>query len=408
MISIITPFHTKDTKFLKEAYESVQAQTYRDWQWVLVPNNKGLAADLREFKDKRIKIAPYYEQTNSIGRIKNFAFRQGDGEWLLELDSDDILEPTALEELSKAKEDFAYSNTAEFRENWSSPKYNLAYGWKYREVEFRGHKLNEAISWEPTPASVSLIYYAPNHFRAWRKDFYDKIGGHNENFEIADDHELLIRTYLQGTMKHIDKCLYFYRIHQNNNWLERNAKIQEFTHQLYYNNIHKLCQRWCDLNNLRKIDLGGRFNKPEGYESVDRKDADIICDLNKKWPFRDGEIGLIRANDILEHLSDKQHTMEEIHRVLAPNGYLLSSTPSALGEGAFQDPTHISYWVRNSFYYYTRKEQAKYIDNTKIRFQAMKLENYFPNKWCKDNNILYIRADLIKVSDERLPGLLEI
>ena len=407
MISVITPFHKQDTTYLKEAYQSLKCQSV-NWQWVLVPNNEGLSADLSEFKDKRIKIVPFNEITNSIGKIKNFAFKQGDGEWLVELDSDDILAPNALEELSKVKEDFAYSNTADFKPDYESPKYNPAYGWKYREVEFKGHTLNEAISWKPTPASISLIFYAPNHFRAWRKDFYNKIGGHNKDFEIADDHELLIRTYLQGTMKHIDKCLYFYRIHGDNNWLTRNAKIQELTHQLYYNNIHKLCERWCDLKGLRKIDLGGRFNRPDGYESVDIKDADVIMDLKEKWKFKDGEVGLIRANDILEHLPDKQHTMEEIHRVLASGGYLLSSTPSALGEGAWQDPTHCSQWVRNSFYYYTRKEQAKYIDNDKIKFQVMKLENYFPNDWAKQNNILYVRADLIKVGSERLPGLLEI
>ncbi len=408
MISIITPFYRKD--YLKKVYESIKNQTYQDWQWVLVPNNDGLKLNLSEFTDKRIKIVPYKEKTKHIGKIKHFAFNQGDGEWLLELDHDDLLLPTALEELSKVEKefDFAYSNTAEFKENWESPKYNLDYGWQYREIEYEGHKLNEAITWDPTPQSISLIYYAPNHFRAWRKEFYQRIGGHNESYEICDDHELVIRTYLEGKMFHIDKCLYLYRIHGDNEWLLRNQKIQELTHQLYNQYIYKLVEKWCDINKLRKIDLGGRFNCPIGWESVDLKNADIIMNLDKKWKFKDNSIGVIKATDFLEHLKDKQFTIKEIHRVLVPNGWLLSMTPSTDGRGAFQDPTHKTYYNQNSFYYYTKKELAKYIDNKDIRFQVSQLETAYPNKWTIDNKIPYVAANLIKLGKDRLPGLCEI
>jgi SAM-dependent methyltransferase len=47
--------------------------------------------------------------------------------------------------------------------------------------------------------------------------------------------------------------------------------------------------------------------------------------------------------------------MEEIWRVLKPGGIFESSTPSTDGRGAFQDPTHISFWNRNSWLYYSEK-----------------------------------------------------
>jgi len=45
--------------------------------------------------------------------------------------------------------------------------------------------------------------------------------------------------------------------------------------------------------------------------------------------------------------------MRETHRCLSPQGWLLSQTLSTDRRGAFQDPTHVSFWNSNSFWYYT-------------------------------------------------------
>ena len=49
---------------------------------------------------------------------------------------------------------------------------------------------------------------------------------------------------------------------------------------------------------------------------------------------------MIRAVDFLEHVADKVALFNEVYRLLAPGGLLLSQTPSTDGRGAFQDPTH--------------------------------------------------------------------
>ena len=50
-----------------------------------------------------------------------------------------------------------------------------------------------------------------------------------------------------------------------------------------------------------------------------------------------GEVGVFRAYDALEHLRDPIHTMKELHRCLAPQDWLLSQTPSTDGRGASLD-----------------------------------------------------------------------
>jgi len=91
---------------------------------------------------------------------------------------------------------------------------------------------------------------------------------------------------------------------------------------------------------------------------------------------------------------------------LAPQGWLLSQTPSTDGRGAFQDPTHVSFWNSNSFWYYTRADQNRFID-CPVRFQANRLKNFFPSEWHREHQIVYVKADLLKVGG-RMPGAVAI
>ena len=86
----------------------------------------------------------------------------------------------------------------------------------------------------------------------------------------------------------------------------------------------------------------------------------------------------------------------------SPQGWLLSQTPSTDGRGAFQDPTHVSFWNSNSFWYYTRADQNRFID-CPVRFQASRLKNFFPSEWHREHQIVYVKADLLKVAG-RVPG----
>jgi O-antigen biosynthesis protein len=152
----------------------------------------------------------------------------------------------------------------------------------------------------------------------------------------------------------------------------------------------------------RMIDLGGQFSCPDGFESVDLQGADIIADLTQRYPFEDNSIGIVRAYDFMEHIADKMHTLSEIHRILAPGGYLLSMTPSTVGPdglagmGSDQDPTHVSRWNRNSFWYVTDLKLMRYVLNTQIKFAPMVLENCYPARWHIENRIPYVVADLKK------------
>lgn len=406
MTSVFTPTH-KPSKLIK-AFESLKTQTDQDFEWVVLINN---TTDLipPEIKDyKKIKLVYDYTGRKEIGYLKHQACVNCVGNIIVELDHDDAFEPNCIQVLVEAFKDetidFAYSSCYEYRDGVNIKPFDESYGWRYSNSK-DGRIITHAFP--PSPVSVSYIWYAPNHVRAWKKSFYDFIKGHNEMLDVCDDHEICIRTYLDGKMKFIDQPLYQYHVTTGDStcYGDKNAKIQQLTIELHDQFIEPLCLKWSTLNNLQAIDLCCHTNKRKGFIGVDRhpyEGVDIVCDLDKTWDIKDNSVGIFRLQDAIEHMKDPIHTMKELYRCLAPGGFALIEVPSTDGRGAFQDPTHVSFWNSNSFWYYT-DSTAKYI-NTPVKFQLNRIENYFPSDWHKLHNILYTRAHLMKLQDGVVPA----
>ena len=411
-LSIITPSHRAD--YLYDLYKSIESQTYQNWEWVLYLNGGLTSKDIPTeiLKNPKVKVFENTESNSKVGYLKNQAFKLGTGEVLVEVDHDDLITPDCLDEIYQAfnKDSdigFVYSDNAKLDDNFIP--YGSQYGWTYENFDWNGKQLISMNTPIASAGSMSLIYYAPDHVRAWRTSVYLEIGGHDVNLSILDDQDLMIRTYMVSKFEYIPKTLYIYRIHGDNTWIERNAQIQEGTYAMFREWQQKLAERDADLNGLRKVDIGGGLFGREGYETVDITNGDIVADLNDTWPFKDGEIGVLNASHVIEHLVDKQHTMSEIHRVLADGGWAFIEVPSTDGRGAFQDPTHVSYWNQNSFLYYTRKDQAQFIYNDTIKFQDRLLETGYFEPWMKTMDVPCTRVWLRAIkSDTRFPGEVKI
>jgi GT2 family glycosyltransferase len=105
----------------------------------------------------------------------------------------------------------------------------------------------------------------------------------------------------------------------------------------------------------RRLDFSFCDTPPQpGYENVQvfpfPEPGQV--DLRAPWPWEADSFAHIRAYELLEHLPDKLHTMNELWRVLAPGGTVELAVPTTDGTGAFQDPTHVSFWNRRSFLYF--------------------------------------------------------
>jgi SAM-dependent methyltransferase len=203
-------------------------------------------------------------------------------------------------------------------------------------------------------------------------------------------------------MVHMPKVLYYYRFlpGNDNTHLLRYNDVQKKTFELFHQYGCELAEHDADKRKLLKVDISPSHNRRSDCISIGNESScDIQCDLNDKIPLEDNSAFVLYANDILQKLKDPIHIMNEIHRVLCDGGWAFITVPSTDGRGAFQDPTHISYWNENSFWYYTRADKAQYIHNTSIRFQEYRLDTVW---W--DNHIAISNAWLCAIkSNEKRP-----
>ena len=123
--------------------------------------------------------------------------------------------------------------------------------------------------------------------------------------------------------------------------------------------IRRSFAEYSEAYEKKVLNLGcGQSNPVENYglDILDFDGVDLVCDVSDGIPIGDNSFDFIYATDFLEHIEMKKNVfvMEEIYRVLKPGGNLSFLVPSTDGNstGAFQDPTHISFWNQMKFSYF--------------------------------------------------------
>ena len=100
MISVIIPLYNKE-HFVAKTIESVLAQTYKDYELIIVNDGStDHSADVvSTFSDARIR---YEEQANGgVSSARNHGLRMAKGEFVAFLDADDTWYPDFLEQMMR-------------------------------------------------------------------------------------------------------------------------------------------------------------------------------------------------------------------------------------------------------------------------------------------------------------------
>jgi len=292
IVSYFTPIYNIGEK-LKQAYQSLSAQTNPNWEWVLVNDSTdgGLTLKIAEElanNDNRVRLYDFREKSGGIvGESKYRAACLTRGEIIAELDHDDYLMPTCTDTLFKAHSKypdcgFYYTDCVELDNNWNSLTYGdgFAFGYgHYRDELAFGRQMKVAMSFNINPKTIRHIVGVPNHIRAWRRDVYFKAGAHNRRLSIADDYELLVRTFLVTKFLRIPKLEYLQFIHNdggNTHNISR-ADIQRRVRTIAHHYNEQIKNRFEELdmkdwayegNPQNPTWVESRFGQDEGYVNL--------------------------------------------------------------------------------------------------------------------------------------------
>lgn len=232
LASVFTGSHNSGD-YIMNAYISLKEQTYQNWEWVICDDGStdGTYEKLLELAKYDHRIRPYkIPRVGKIGAVKDTATRLCYGEYLIELDHDDILTDTCIEEVVKTFKNnpdagMVYTDFAEIKPDGTCNRYAGCPPWDeesiYAEVEYRGKKylqacgpdINHGFSDRPFDRYAYFLTVGPNHARCFRASTLKEIGGYNKNLKVADDFDVFHRMYIYSKVVRIPKMLYIQRLH---------------------------------------------------------------------------------------------------------------------------------------------------------------------------------------------------
>lgn len=402
MLSLFTPTH--NPVFLPQVYDSLKYQGDADWEWVITPSPSTLDAvqHMPFISDPRVRVVEAPDSVR-IGELKHFACQQCRGDSFIELDHDDLLVPFVLEKITAAfatGADFVYSDAAVFNSlDLRSRGYSPEHGWEHYPVTVYGHKLTATRCFDIHPRMLCEVYYAPDHVRGWRRESYEKVGGHNIELDVGDDHDLICRTYLAGAeFKHIGGCGYLYRWHQGNTVQSKFKDIKQQQNANRDKYFLPLVVEWCRRHELPALNLmqmwkAGRW-KPNAPTLLDGQEL------------KPDSSGLVTAANVIQFIPPDQqlHFFNTVFTHLVPGGFLSIIVPSEKGRFASMNPLHRVRYNLNSFLYYTDQWLARTMPEVTCRFGSVINSEFYPDQRFSDYNMLCIRAELMAIKGPRLPG----
>lgn len=216
--SIAVPLYQTKEKYLREMIESVQAQTYTNWELCLADGSgreHSLQPVVEEYiaKDKRIKYC-LLEKNEGIAGNTNEALKMADGDFVVLTDHDDLLSPEALYQCAKAVQkepqtDVIYSD---------EDKVDMS-GKKFFEPHFKSDYNIDLL--------CTMNYIC--HLFVVRKDVMEQAGLFESCYDGAQDHDFILRcTEKAEHIVHIPKVLYHWRCHAQSTSENPESKLYAF------------------------------------------------------------------------------------------------------------------------------------------------------------------------------------
>lgn len=216
--SIIVPVYNTPLNFLRDMIQSVQNQSYTNWELCIAngsKDNKELNRELERYarNDSRIKWIAL-EENKGIAGNTNAALALAEGDFIALLDHDDMLAPDALYEYVTA-----LNENPEIDAMYSDEDKVDQDGKKHFEPHFKSDLNMELLR--------TNNYIC--HFFAVRKSIVDQFGGFRSEYDGSQDYDFILRSVeLSRAVYHCPKILYYWRCHMNSTAENPESKMYAF------------------------------------------------------------------------------------------------------------------------------------------------------------------------------------
>lgn len=231
------------SKYLKQCIESALNQDYKKYDILIVDDNSSDPKNREILKsyeaNEKIKII-CKNKNEGISASLNDQVINAKGDWVAFVDCDDYLPANALSRMAKYIKSYpakklVFSNRIEVDENDKI----------LRKVGFGNRSYDKNIFHRLTKGMVS------SHLKLIHKDAFLKVGLFDDRFGGTHDYDMYLKVafYMPEAFGHVDKYLYYHRIHASQNTIVESEKHEK--------NVEKMREEF----RLRELVYSGNFNE---------------------------------------------------------------------------------------------------------------------------------------------------
>ena len=200
LFSIIIPTYNVSREYLSKCLDSLLDQSSDNFEICIADDcstNEETITTIKEYvsKDKRIKVK-YRKKNGMISKASNTAIEMANGEFIVLVDNDDVVEKDALYYIALALN--------------KNKSLDLIYT-DEDKIDFKGNLMEPHFKPDYSPDTLMGVNYIC-HLTCIRKKLVDELGGFRSEYDGSQDYDLFLRI-LDRTDKvyHIDKVLYHWR-----------------------------------------------------------------------------------------------------------------------------------------------------------------------------------------------------
>lgn len=206
-------------KYLEETINSVAAQTFSDWELVIVNDGStdGTEAIVRRFIEKGLPINYFYQGNKGFASARNKAVELSKGDWVAILDHDDVWHPDklAVQNASIEKHPGAglyFSNSEWFTDDGKIIRKTIGDG-----------RFKTGVMKDPFMKLLGEDCFIDSETVVIQKKTLIELGGFNETYRYIVDYELFLRVAKDHGIFYEDKVLARWRMHPS----QATQKIEE-------------------------------------------------------------------------------------------------------------------------------------------------------------------------------------
>ena len=203
IVSVVMPVYN-GAAYLREALDSILAQTYKDFEFIIVDDGSTDASPdiLREYASQDLRIRIVSQRNQGVPVALNAGLSIATGRYVARMDADDISFPERLEKQVRYLD--VHPEVA-------------VLGTQVINIDANGHQVKYQVRMPCDPLKVACrmvslwSMYHPSVM--FRKDVILSLGGYRD-IEGGEDLDLWLRVSAKAHLANLQELLFKYRFHQ--------------------------------------------------------------------------------------------------------------------------------------------------------------------------------------------------